>query len=60
MALERHIEALKQKHARLDQMLRQEELRVGADSVELNRLKAMKLGVKDEIERLIHGQRAAA
>ena len=60
MALENRIESLKQKHARLDQMLHQEEARVGADDGVIHHLKLQKLDVKDEIERLLHGHRIAA
>ena len=60
MALENHVESLKKKHARIDQMLREEEGRPGADALVLHRLKSQKLSLKDEIERLLHGQRIAA
>ncbi|MGB9152174.1 MAG: DUF465 domain-containing protein [Alphaproteobacteria bacterium] len=60
MALDSHIESLKKKHARIDQMLRDEESRPGADDLVLHRLKTQKLGLKDEIERLLHGHRLAA
>jgi hypothetical protein len=60
MALEKHIESLKRKHARIDQMLREEEIRPGADHAVIHRLKSQKLGLKDEIERLLHGHRIAA
>ena len=60
MALENRIESLKQQHARLDQILRREETRPGADDGHLHRLKAQKLELKDEIERLLHGHRIAA
>ncbi len=60
MALENHIESLKKKHARIDQMLREEETRLGADDLVLHKLKSQKLVLKDEIERLLHGHRIAA
>ncbi len=60
MALTSHIESLKKKHARIDQMLREEETHPGSDDLVIHRLKAQKLGVKDEIERLLHGQQIAA
>lgn len=60
MALDNHIESLKKKHARLDQMLREEETRPGADVSVLHRLKTQKLLLKDQIERLLHGHRIAA
>ncbi len=60
MALENHIDSLKKRHARLDQMIREEEAHPGADDLNLHRLKSQKLSLKDEIERLLHGQRVAA
>ncbi len=60
MALVNHIESLKMKHARIDQMLREEEAHPGADDLVIHRLKTQKLGVKDEIERLLHSQQIAA
>jgi hypothetical protein len=60
MALENRIDSLKLRHARIDQMLREEEARLGADDTVLHRLKTQKLGLKDEIERLLHGHRIAA
>jgi hypothetical protein len=60
MAFESHIEFLKKKHARLDHMLREEQARPAPDDLVLHRLKSEKLGLKDEIERLLHGARVAA
>jgi hypothetical protein len=60
MALEKRIEALKKKHADLDQQLREESLRIGTDGLVLTRLKSIKLSLKDEIERLAHEERAIA
>jgi hypothetical protein len=60
MALEDRIEALKKKHADLDRKLREETLRASADQMAINQLKSLKLGIKDEIERLSKGQRAVA
>ena len=58
MALENRIEALKKKHANIDQQLQESAFRVGTDSLVVNRLKSLKLSVKDEIERLLQDQRA--
>ena len=60
MALENRIESLKKKHADIDRQLREESIRAGADPLVLNRLKSLKLGLKDEIERLLQDGRAAA
>jgi len=60
MALESHIEALKKKHAFYDQRIHQEESRIGADTLVIQRWKLEKLRLKDEIEQLLHGQRIAA
>lgn len=60
MALENRIEALKKKHADIDQQLREKSLGMGEDHLVLSRLKSLKLSVKDEIERLVHDQSVAA
>jgi hypothetical protein len=60
MAFENHITMLKKKHARIDSMLQEEEARPSADDLVIHRLKLQKLGIKDEIERLLHGDRVAA
>ena len=60
MALENRIEALKKKHADIDQKLREESIRASTDHLVINHLKSLKLNVKDEIERLLHDRRAVA
>jgi len=60
MALEDRLEALKKKHADLDRQLREESLRISSDQLVLNRLKSLKLGIKDEIERLTKTEKAVA
>jgi hypothetical protein len=60
MALESRIESLRKKHAFYDQRIHQEEARVGADDLVIQRWKYEKLKLKDEIEQLLHGQRIAA
>jgi hypothetical protein len=60
MALEHRIESLKKRHADIDQKLRKEEFRLGANQIDLNRLKSLKLSLKDEIERLLQGERVTA
>ncbi len=59
MALADRIEALRKKHADLDKRLREEALRASADQQAVNRLKSLKLGIKDEIERLLRGSAVA-
>lgn len=56
MALEDHIEALRKKHADIDRRLHEETTRAGADALSISRLKALKLNIKDEIERLVKSQ----
>ncbi len=60
MALENRIEALRKKHAEIDQHLHEEALRAGADHLALHHLKSLKLSLKDEIERLSQDRRAVA
>ncbi len=60
MALENRIEALRKKHADIDQILAEENARIAADNVFLHRLKSQKLSLKDEIERLLHDEQQAA
>ncbi len=53
MALSHRIDALRQKHADIDSRLREEELHRSNDSAFINQLKVRKLGLKDEIKRLL-------
>lgn len=52
MALAQRIESLKKRHAHLDNMLHEEEIRPAPDIIELHKLKRQKLNLKDEIVRL--------
>ena len=52
MGMEQHISALKAKHADIDKQILDFESGASTDSVEISRLKAMKLSLKDEIEKL--------
>lgn len=52
MTLNSRIEALKQKHDKLEKQLREESGRASADPALLHQLKSQKLSVKDEIEKL--------
>jgi len=60
MALENHIEFLKQKHARLDRKVHEEEAHWGADDLRLRQQKVEKLRLRDQIEQLLHDARIAA
>ncbi|MDR3450990.1 MAG: DUF465 domain-containing protein [Alphaproteobacteria bacterium] len=59
MALENHIESLKKQHARMKEMVREEEAHPAADDTLLHRLKSKKLALKDEIQRLSQELQAA-
>ncbi len=54
MNAEAHVEALKEKHANLEQAIVEERQRPIPDSLRLAELKKQKLRIKDEIERLHH------
>jgi hypothetical protein len=62
MALQQHIESLKQKHAHIKNRIHEEESHLSHDELLLHSLKCQKLKLKDEIERLQHaeGPRQAA
>ncbi len=60
MALQNRIDSLKKQHEKLDRMIHEEEIRPGSDDSLLHKLKAQKLALKDEIERLVQGDRVAA
>ncbi len=51
MPLEAHLDALSEKHHKIDSIILQEEHRPSPDSVILHELKKEKLKLKDEIER---------
>ena len=52
MSLDGRLEALRSKHATIDQVLAKEEHRPYPDSTTITRLKREKLRLKDEISRL--------
>jgi hypothetical protein len=60
MALENHIDSLKKRHARLDQMIHEEESHPACDDIRVHKLKSQKVALKDEIARLLSGERIAA
>jgi len=60
MALQQRIESLKKRHADIDLKLSMEESRPAPDHVFLHQLKCQKLNLKDELNRLLHGQSEAA
>ena len=60
MAFEQRIESLKKRHASIDGILHEEEIRPAPDIVRLHELKRQKLNIKDEMSRLMNGHEAAA
>ena len=52
MALHEHVDSLRTKHARLEQLIDEELHRPLPDQAALSRLKKEKLRIKEEIERL--------
>jgi hypothetical protein len=60
MALPQRIEALKKRHATIDDILHDEEHRPSPDIIRLHELKREKLHLKDEMNRLTHGEERAA
>jgi len=57
--IEPHIESLREKHARLDQVINEESGRPHPDEVRLHELKREKLKLKDTINTLSNGYHAA-
>ena len=60
MALERRIESLKKRHVEIDLQILAESARPYPDDITLHQLKRDKLGLKDEMNRLMSGMREAA
>ncbi len=56
MSMHEHVDSLRSKHARLEQLIDEELHRPLPDHVTVSRLKKEKLRIKDEIERLEHGE----
>ena len=52
MSVEAHIASLREKHSKLDEEIKQENLKSPGDNVRITALKREKLRIKDEIERL--------
>jgi hypothetical protein len=52
MSREEHLQVLKEKHAGLEELIRQEEMRPLPDSALISQLKRQKLRIKDEIADL--------
>jgi hypothetical protein len=52
--MDEHVDSLRSKHARLEQMIDDEQHRPMPDQAMVSRLKKEKLRIKDEIERLSH------
>jgi hypothetical protein len=60
MAFEQRIESLKKKHAYIDHMLHEEEVRLSADDDKVHELKRRKLKLRDEMVSLMSGHEEAA
>jgi hypothetical protein len=60
MALEQRIESLRKRHTEIEARIHGEESRPAPDVALVHRMKREKLILKDEIERLCHGQKQAA
>jgi hypothetical protein len=60
MALEQRIESLRKRHADIDHIVHEEEIRPAPDIVKLHELKRTKLHLKDELSRLTSQEEAAA
>jgi hypothetical protein len=60
MALSQRIESLRKRHAEIDHILHQEQIRPAPDITRLHQLKRIKLNLKDEMARLMNGHAAAA
>jgi hypothetical protein len=59
MSMHEHVDSLRSKHARLEQLIDEELHRPLPDQTTVSRLKKEKLRIKDEIERLEHGDAEA-
>jgi hypothetical protein len=56
MALDAHLVELSEKHRALDRKIEEEQARPTADPLKITEWKRQKLRLKDEMERLKHGQ----
>lgn len=52
MSLQNRLQALRERHHELDELIRQEQARPSADDLEIAELKRQKLKLKDEIVEL--------
>ena len=52
MSLHTHLDALRERHAALEQRIHEEDLRPRPDTQTVTRLKVEKLRVKEEIEKI--------
>lgn len=60
MPLTARIESLRKRHTEIEQQLHTEETRPAQDEAKINKLKREKLGLKDEIAKLVEEQEKAA
>ena len=56
MSREEHLQVLKEKHAGLEDLIRQEEMRPLPDTGLITQLKRQKLRLKDEMSEIADGQ----
>jgi hypothetical protein len=54
MSMHEHVDSLRSKHARLEQLIDEEQHRPLPDHMTVSRLKKEKLKIKEEIERIAH------
>ncbi|MCL2473354.1 MAG: YdcH family protein [Alphaproteobacteria bacterium] len=59
MATEQRVAALQAKHAEVDKQILDIENGASTDPAEVSRLKALKLSIKDEIEKLRSGEQCS-
>lgn len=54
MSMHEHVDSLRSKHARLEQLIDEEQHRPLPDQTTVSRLKKEKLRIKEEIDRIEH------
>ena len=54
MKADAHLAQLSRRHAEIDTLIHEEQIRPGSDGIRLTELKRKKLRLKDEMERMQH------